>query len=278
MEKNHNILVVNDDGISALGIHKLAEALSEIGNVYVCSPLNQQSASGHGISIRRPVYIEDAEFAEAEQALSIEGTPADCVKLGLEVFRNRGIQMHMVFSGFNHGMNLGTDTLYSGTVAAAIEGALMGLPAAAMSVSSKDAFHHQPDNFEAAMGLAKKIAVSDLFLKKIAEGRKELDINFIHESHVILNVNIPDLTPSEIKGIKVCPLSYRVYEERFHERDDGQGRFGYYYTGKPLAIGEANPDDSDIIANVLGYITITPLHFDLTERHMIEALQEVWNE
>jgi len=273
-----NILVVNDDGIDAIGIHKLAEALSEVGDVYVCSPHKQRSASGHAITIGRAVITEDVPFPEAKQALSMEGTPVDCVKIGLEIYRERGIEMDMVFSGYNHGMNLGTDTLYSGTVSAAIEGAMCGLPAAAMSISTKHTFHKTPEHFEVAMDMAKKIAGSDLFLDKIEEVPKAQDINFILETHVILNVNIPNLPKEKIKGVKVCPLSYHAYEEWFDERANEEGQRGYFYSGTPLAFGNAEADDSDIIASGLGYITITPLHFDLTDRRIIKKLRDAWNE
>jgi 5'-nucleotidase len=274
----HNILVVNDDGIGAIGIRKLVEGLSEAGDVYVSSPHEQQSASGHGISLKRPIYIEDVCFAGAKQAISMKGTPADCVKLGLEVYRRRGIDIDMVFSGFNHGMNLGTDTLYSGTVSAAIEGAICGLPSAAMSISSNLSYHRTPVNFEKATELAKKIATSELFGQKIKEKTDEPDIHYIHERHVILNVNIPDLPADEIKGVKVCPLSYRAYNEWFNEKTDDEGRDCYQYAGKPWILGEADPDESDIIANNLGYITITPLHFDLTDRETINKIRDYWNE
>jgi len=277
LENRQNILVVNDDGIDAAGIRKLAEALSEAGNVYVCSPRSQQSACGHGITIGRPVYIEDVDFANAKQALAMEGTPADCVKFGLEVYRKRGIRIDMVFSGFNHGMNLGTDTLYSGTVSAAIEGALNGLPSAAMSICSNKSFHRTPDNFEAAMELAKKIALSEPFTHKADGGPKTRDVNFMNEEHVILNVNIPDIPAADVKGTKVCPLSYRAYNEWFDSREDEEGRLGYYYSGKPWTAGKAGVDDSDIIANELGYATITPLHFDLTDHRAMEGLRKIWN-
>jgi len=269
-----NILVVNDDGIDALGVHKLAEALSEVGDVFVCSPHEQQSATGHGITIGKIVFFEDVPFPEAKQAVSMEGTPADCVKMGLELYRGRGIEIDMVFSGFNHGMNLGTDTLYSGTVSGAMEGAINGLPAAAMSISSNLSYHRTPGNFDAAMKLAVKIAECEIFSRKTAENPKELDIHFMHEEHVVLNVNIPDLPAGEIKGVKVCPLSYRAYSEWFDERTD-EGRTGYHYGGVPKIIGEADADESDIIANGLGYATITPLHFDLTSREKIETWRKI---
>ena len=268
-----NILVVNDDGYEAAGIHKLAEALSEEGDVYICSPHIQRSASGHGITIGRLVHVEDVPFAEAKHAILMEGTPADCVKIGIEVYRERGVDIDMVFSGFNHGMNLGTDTLYSGTVSAAVEGALCGLPSAAISISSNLSYHRTPTNFGTAMKLAKNIARMELFSKRVGEDSRALGINFIHEAHVILNVNIPDLPPGEIKGVKVCPLSYRAYDEWFHGQKDEEGRMGYRYSGMPQIIGEADPDDSDIIANRLGYVTITPLKFDLTDQKRLADLR-----
>lgn len=268
-----NILVVNDDGIEALGIHKLAEALSEVGNVYVCSPHVEQSASGHGITIGKLVYCDDAPFKEAKRALSMVGTPADCVKIGLQIFREGGVEMDMVFSGFNHGMNLGTDTLYSGTVSAAIEGAFCGLPSVAMSISSNFGNHKTPTNFDGGMELAKKFAASEMFQKRIAKDPNKLDINFIHANHVIFSVNLPDLPASEIKGIKVCPLSYRAYDEWFHEQEDEEGRGAYRYSGRPDVIGHATASESDIIANGLGYTTITPLKFDLTDYKKIETLR-----
>jgi len=265
-----NILVVNDDGIDAVGVHKLAEALAETGNVYVSSPHIQQSATGHGITIGKLVFIEEIDFPEAIRAISMEGTPADCVKIGLEHYRNLGIEMDMVFSGFNHGNNLGTDTLYSGTVSAAVEGAICGLPSAAMSISSNFSRFRKPDHFETAMKLAVQIAKSEMFSKRVGTNAKELDINFIFKDHVILSVNIPDLPPDEIKGLKICPLSYRAYEEWFQEGTNEEGRTGYHYSGTPKFTGEANADESDIIANSLNYATITPLCIDLTKRSAIE--------
>jgi 5'-nucleotidase len=276
MGKKKNILVVNDDGIDAAGVHKLAEALSEAGDVYICSPHIQQSASGHGITIGRLVYIEDVSFAEAVHAISMEGTPADCVKIGIEIYRDRGIDIDMVFSGFNHGMNLGTDTLYSGTVSAAVEGGICGLPSAAMSISSNLAYHRVPDNFEAGMALAQKLARSDMFQNRDAENPKTKELGFIQETHVILNVNIPDLPAEKIKGVKVCPLSYRAYDEWFLEKEDGAGRNGYHYSGYPQIIGDADADESDIIANRMGYATITPLQFDLTDHRLVEKIRAAY--
>jgi len=272
-----NILVVNDDGIEALGVHKLAEALAESGDIYVCSPPSQQSATGHGITIGRPIYVRDAPFREAKHAIIMEGTPVDCVKIGLEFYRERGVEIDMVFSGFNHGMNLGTDTLYSGTVSAAIEGAICGLPSAALSITTRFSNHTTPFHFDTAMKVAQRIARSELFLDRASEDPGLLDINFINKDHIILTVNIPDLPSGEIKGVKVCPLSFRLYDDWFRTKADEAGRVGYHYSGMPSFVGEAEADDSDIIANELGYVTVTPLHFDLTDRRLLSSLREEWN-
>jgi 5'-nucleotidase len=272
-----NILVVNDDGIDAIGIRKLADALMEAGDIYVCAPHRQQSAAGHGITIGRVVCIENVHFAGAKQAISMEGTPADCVKIGIEVYRDQGIEMDMVFSGFNHGMNLGTDTLYSGTVSAALEGALCGLPSAAVSISSNESYHHTPVHFDYAMRLALAIAKSPAFSVGGPSGRIVPEIDFIRKQHTILNVNIPDLPETMIQGTRVCPLSYRAYDEWFQASEDESGRIGYHYSGAPLVIGDAAPEDSDVIANGHGYATITPLKFDLTDFDLLAAARAEWD-
>ncbi|MCL2493452.1 MAG: 5'/3'-nucleotidase SurE [Clostridiales bacterium] len=285
-----NILVVNDDGIKAVGVHKLAEALAGIGTVYICAPACQQSATGHGITIGRVVAIADLpreEFPQAAQAIAMDGTPADCVKIGLEIYRDRGVTMDAVFSGFNHGMNLGTDTLYSGTVSAAMEAGLGGLPGVALSITSNLAYHKMPTHFDYAMRLTQRIA------RRLAErcaadepqgeglranGLHFNGLHFICREHTILSVNIPDLPDEEIRGLRVVPLSYREYDEWFDPRETEDGRFGYHYSGTPCIKGEAPPEESDIIANREGFATITPLHFDLTDHRQIGRVRAEWDD
>ena len=121
------------------------------------------------------------------------------------------------------------------------------------------------------MKIAVQIAKTGMFAKRVGENPKELDINFIHERHVILSVNVPDLPPEEIKGVKVCPLSFRAYDEWFDKKTDDDGRVGYHYSGAPMVLGEAVVEESDIAANWLNYVTVTPLHFDLTKRGELET-------
>ena len=134
-----NILVANDDGIRARGLTELVRALSGEASVYVCAPDGQRSASGHGITVSKYITVKEEQVEGAEYALSTSGTPADCVKLGMKILSEKGVKIDMLFSGINHGGNLGTDVLYSGTVAAAMEGSICGVPSVAVSVDNHDA-------------------------------------------------------------------------------------------------------------------------------------------
>lgn len=247
-----NILVSNDDGINAKGIKELAKALSEIANIYVCAPHTQRSACGHGITIGKPITIKEVDFPNAVGAWEISGTPADCVKLGLRIVEEKGISIDMVFSGINHGGNLGTDTLYSGTVSAAIEGCICGLPSVAVSVNN-----HHPEYFEVAC---------DLAVKTLKAAKGKIDKN------TVLNINVPNLPASKIKGMKITRLGAREYEEWFEPRKDKDGELEYWYSGTPI-IYENLPGDIDVIAMQDGYASITPLHYDLTSYKLIEEVK-----
>ena len=247
-----NILVVNDDGIEAKGIKELTRVLSQIANIYVCAPHIQRSACGHGITVGKAITIKEVDFPNAKKALEITGTPADCVKLGLKFLAGQEVKIHMVCSGINHGGNLGTDTLYSGTVSAAIEGCICGLPAIAVSVN-----HHQPRHFHAACELAKKIV-------RTAYGK--IDAN------TVLNVNVPDLPASEIKGLRITRLGAREYEEWFEPRQDENGETQYWYSGTPVFYHDL-PEDIDVISMQDGYASVTPLHYDLTSYQLIEEVK-----
>ena len=271
-----NILVVNDDGIDALGLHKLAEALSKIASVYVCAPHVEQSGSGHGITIGKTVVIEEVEFPEAVMAISLEGKPADCVKIGIAAFRDRNVKIDMVVSGFNHGMNLGTATLYSGTVAGAIEGALCGLPAIAFSISATNATKRIPQHFDTAMKVAElivsKVMSGDGMFRDDTFGSFGFEIK--HNNCSIINVNFPDLPSEIIKGTKIVPIGYREHEDWFTAAKTENGQDGYRYSGRPHHDDLGDENTSDIIANAQGYITITPLQFDLTNFKAFENTKD----
>ncbi|MDR0357447.1 MAG: 5'/3'-nucleotidase SurE [Clostridiales Family XIII bacterium] len=248
-----NILVTNDDGILAQGIRELADALSEIADIYVCAPHTQRSGSGHAITIERAVTAQRTTFPKARGAIRLEGTPADCVKMGLEIFSDEGVVIDKVFSGINHGANMGTDTLYSGTVSAALEGSLCGLPSAAVSIDARN-----PLQFDTARELAVKVAKTDF---------SALD------EKAVININVPNLPKDEIRGVKVTGLGLREYNERYEKIIAEDGTVGYRYSGYPVYYEDLGKDANDVGAAQAGYATITPLRFDLTNYDLIDKLR-----
>ena len=248
-----NVLVANDDGIRAEGIKRLTSALSKKANVYVFAPDSQRSAAGHGITVGRDIICTPVAFPDADKAYMVSGTPADCVKLGMRVMENQGIDIDMVFSGINHGANLGTDTLYSGTVSAAIEGNLCGVPAAAVSVCS-----HSAEYFD----LACELAVSAL-----EKGFMRMD------RMTTLNINTPNRKKEDILGVKITRLGISEYDNWLDEKPDDEGNISFRYSGEPVKHDSSNTE-IEVIANQMGYATITPLMFDLTNHHLCKIISE----
>ena len=233
-----NFLLVNDDGIQSEGIFELAAALSKQGTLFLCAPDRQQSGKSHSITLMDTVEITEADFPGAAHAWHVDGTPADCTKLGLQKAKEFGVDIDIVFSGINKGCNLGRDTLYSGTVGAAIEGALQGIRAIAVSVNDHNAYH-----FETACHLAVQCIPKIMEMKPGA----------------VININTPNLPREEIKGIKTTSLGPNYFVDGFVLK----------YGNKYLLEGSI-PDFSyledsvDVGANYMGYATITPLQFDFT--------------
>jgi len=250
-----NILIANDDGIEAKGIHELAAALAGEADIYISAPHVQRSAAGHSITIGKPLKIKDVKFENARRALEVTGTPADCVKLGLRFLEHEGIGIDMVYSGINHGGNLGTDTLYSGTVSAAIEGVLCGLPAVAVSVND-----HEPRDFTYACDLAVKTF-------RAACGRLD--------NRTVLNINVPNMPAEEVKGLRCTRLGIREYKEWFHPRCNETGEMEYWYKGEPV-VYKSNNENIDVIAMQNGYASITPLQYNLTNYELIDEIRN-WN-
>ena len=250
-----NILVSNDDGIYAPGIMALVRALSKDAKVYVCAPEDQRSASGHSISIDKLIEITEIPFENASRAFAISGTPADCVKLGLKYLGTLGVEIDMVFSGINHGGNLGTDTLYSGTVSAALEGCICGKPSVAVSLNS-----HFAKDFSFAGTIA---------LEVLRKTFGKLD------EKTVLNINVPHLPKEEIKGVRVTRLGEGEYDEWFMSEEGEDGITRYKYSGKPVIYDELS-QNVDVLAMQEGYITITPLRYDLTNHDLIKEVIS-WN-
>lgn len=245
------ILLTNDDGIDAAGIQALWKELSKIAEVVVVAPDSERSATSQAITVHSPIRV-DKYCSEGSSLCGwrIGGTPADCVKIALETLISE--KQDFVISGINHGPNLGTDVLYSGTVSAAIEGALHGVPSVAVSLDSWESYDFTP----AAEYTSKLI-------QNIA--RRSLPPN------TLLNVNVPALPTEQIDGVAVTKLGVREYANIFEPRRDPRGRT-YYWMGGNIVENENDPD-SDIVAVNMSKISITPIHFDLTNYGIMDILK-----
>ncbi len=243
-----NFLLVNDDGIESEGLHALANALATVGNVYVAAPDTQQSGKSLSISLMDSIRVNEYHVPNAVKAWRVNGTPADCTKVGIQKCAEEGAKIDVVFSGINRGSNLGCDTLYSGTVGAAMEAALHDLHAVAVSVN-----HHDAKYFAAACSLA--LQVIDYVVN--------LPVN------IVVNINTPNLPPEEILGIKYATLGQSNYVDEFvHKEDDIYVLEGYIPDYSHV------PDFIDVGANYKGYATVTPMMFDLTAYDFIERVGE----
>ena len=246
------ILVTNDDGIMARGIRELAGALASEAEIYVFAPETQKSACGHGITMGHPLAVNEVKFAKATGAWSVSGTPADCVKLGLSILKEQKIEIDFVYSGINHGSNLGTDTLYSGTVSGAIEGVINGIPSVAVSIYSHDPKHFGPS--------------CEMAIEALRTASGKLD------GQTVLNINLPDLPTEHIRGVRVTRLGAREYDKEFRAHISDAGVQQYFYAGEPI-IYSGLPEDIDVIALQDDFVSITPLHYDLTNYHRVEEVR-----
>tara|TARA_R110000737_G_scaffold352788_1_gene400338 strand:+ start:13493 stop:14257 length:765 start_codon:yes stop_codon:yes gene_type:complete len=245
------IFITNDDGISAKGIRALVEAAEEFGDIVIIAPDKPQSGMGHAITISNPLRLEPSILFEKHQAFSCSGTPVDCVKLGVYEVMHR--KPDLLLSGINHGENTSSNVLYSGTMSAAVEGAMENIPSIGFSLKDFDA----DADFSATKEIAKKI------IKVVLE--KGLP------DHLCLNVNIPKGTIDEIKGIRVCKQAHAFWEDRFDKRKDQFGRPYYWLTGNFEC--QSNDDDTDLYAMGNGYVSVVPTHFDLTAYSALDELK-----
>lgn len=248
-----NILVANDDGINAEGLRRLAAALSSKGDVYVFAPDRQRSASSHALTIDKNLTIVRQNIPGCKEAYSVDGTPADCVKLGIYVLRERGIEADIVYSGINHGGNLGSDTMYSGTVSAAAEGAFLGKPAVAVSVNS-----HNPQYFDGACTLAGHILP---FALKEGGERK------------VISLNVPDLPPGKIKGAVAAKLGLMQYEENFGFVEEKGGSVTYTYSGAPVESSDWK-EDTDAMLLRKGFAAISMIKYDLNDYEGLDKIKK----
>lgn len=247
------ILISNDDGINSIGIQDLAKAMTELGEVFVVAPETNRSAIGHAVTMHTPLRSKTVEgFGSGIQAWWVNGTPADCVKLGIENLMEE--KPDLIVSGINIGENLGTDVIYSGTVSAAVEGAIFGIPSIAFSYED-----YKEKNFKIAAKIAKEICV-------------EVLKHGIPQNH-ILNVNIPKVSKaSEIKGIAITKLGVKIYKNNFEERKDPKGNLYYWLAGELIEVPEDKA--TDIYAVKSKYISITPINIDFTSYELINKLKD----
>jgi 5'-nucleotidase len=251
MTKRPLIFVTNDDGISAKGIMSLYEVVKDLGDVVVISPDSPQSGMGHAITIHDPLRLYPSTLFEGTDALACSGTPVDCVKLGIYQVMKR--KPDLLVSGINHGANTATNVLYSGTMSAAVEGAMEGIPSIGFSLDSFDA----DADFSIAQKVAEKI-VNEVLDNGLPKG-------------VCLNVNIPNVQAEEFNGIKVCRQAHAYWADSFDSRLDQFGKPYYWLTGEFLDVDMK--EDTDLYWIDKGYATVVPTQFDMTNYGAIKELE-----
>ncbi len=249
------ILVTNDDGITAPGIRTLIEVMSEIGEVVVVAPDKPQSAMGHAITINNTLYVNKVSKVHSKiEEYACSGTPVDCVKIAVNEIMHR--KPDLCVSGINHGSNSSINVIYSGTMSAAVEAGIEGIPAIGFSLAD---FNWDAD-FEAV-----RRSVKNITLASIKNGMPK---------NTVLNVNFPKLKENEIKGIRICRQAKANWLEKFDKRKTPQGKDYYWLTGE--FINEDKGEDTDEWALANGYISVVPVQFDLTAHHAIQQLN-TWN-
>ncbi|MGE5397949.1 MAG: 5'/3'-nucleotidase SurE [Chitinophagales bacterium] len=250
-------LLTNDDGWHSKGIQVLAAALKEIADISIVAPDRERSATGHSITVFKPLMVAKIDRPDlAPEVYTVSGTPVDCVKMAVSTLLKE--KPDMVISGINNGPNLGTDVLYSGTVSAAVEGVIMGVPSLAVSLAS-----YKPDE---------DYEFSARFTRAIC---RQL-INDGIQKDILLNVNIPAIAREQIKALRITRLGKRNYENTFEERKDPRGRH-YFWLGGDVVQEDQEPD-SDVTAVAEGYISVTPIHFDLTDYRIINEFRNRYHD
>lgn len=250
------ILITNDDGISAPGINALIEAAQEFGDIVVVAPDSPQSAMGHAITINNTLYLNALSAKEDTiQKYSCSGTPVDCVKIAVnEILKQKP---DLCLSGINHGSNSSINVIYSGTMSAAVEAGIEGIPAIGFSLQDFD----WKANFEPLKPYIKQV-ISEVIERGMPEG-------------VVFNVNFPKVTTTEeLKGVKICRQAKALWEEKFDKRKTPQGKDYYWLTGEFINLDQGEDTDEWALQN--NYVSIVPVQFDLTAHHAIAPLN-TWN-
>jgi 5'-nucleotidase len=252
------ILVTNDDGINSPGLHALKKALQVLGDVVVVAPDHNWSASGHTKTMHKPLRVEKKTLPDGSVAYASDGAPTDCVALVmLGLFPARPA---LVVSGINPGANLAHDLTYSGTVAAAMEGAIYNIPSIAVSINAE---HDEKVDFSPAAEFAVRIA-----RRILSNGSLPPD--------TFLNVNVPAIPIEKIEGVRITRLGKRIYRDELVERQDPMGRKYYWIGGEPPS-GVTEEEGTDVWAVARRFVSITPVHMDMTSHAMISHLK-TWEE
>lgn len=249
------ILITNDDGVTAPGIRNLAEAVKDLGKVVMVAPDKPQSGMGHAITIGYPLRMHKLQLIDGVETWQTSGTPVDCVKLAVDKILHR--KPDICLSGINHGANHSINVIYSGTMSAAIEASIESIPSIGFSLLN----YSMEADFSASKIYARKIVEQVLAMKKV-------------DKHLCLNVNIPNVEPDLIKGIKVCRQAYAKYEEDFDERLDPTGKKYYWLTGEFKNFDKGT--DTDVWALKNNYVSVVPVQFDLTNYVLKKQLEKTF--
>ncbi len=249
------ILVTNDDGVTAPGIRALVEAVKGLGKVVVVAPDKPQSGMGHAITIGHPLRLQKVNVFEDVETYSCSGTPVDCVKLAVDKILHR--KPDICISGINHGANHSINVIYSGTMSAALEAAIESIPSIGFSLLDY--------SIEADFSAAKKYA--RILVEHVLNGK-------LLDKHLCLNVNIPAVSESLVKGVKICRQAYAKYEEEFDERKDPHGKKYYWLTGEFQNFDKGK--DTDVWALKNNYVSVVPVQFDLTHYQLKKKLETNW--
>ncbi len=261
MVENENerpvILVTNDDGITAPGISSLVDAVKDLGDVFVVAPDKPQSGMGHAITIGVPLRLNKVDdIVEGVTSYQTSGTPVDCVKLAVDKILHR--KPDICLSGINHGANHSINVIYSGTMSAAMEASIEGIPSVGFSLLDY--------RFEA------DFTASKFYVRKIVESLLKMPD---YDKHLLLNVNIPSVPLELMSGIKVCKQAYAKYDEDFDERLDPHGKKYYWLTGEFVNFDES--EDTDVWALEHNYVSVVPVQFDLTNYSLKKKLEQNWD-
>lgn len=250
------ILVTNDDGIQAAGIALLCQTVEAFGDVIVVAPDSARSAQSHAITVSQPIRMRKLEESEHKLVYTCSGTPVDCVKLALSHLCER--TPDLIVSGINHGSNTSVSVLYSGTMAAAVEGCFYGIPAIGFSLDD-----HRPEaDFSAFPNL-----ISTMVEKVLKDGL---------DKGVCLNVNVPAIPSSSIKGVKWCRQARGSWSEVFERREDPYNREYFWLTGDFVSL-EPEAQDTDAWAIANGYVAVTTVQTDMTAYHSLQQYQDQWS-